>query len=250
MSTETLNIDNGVPGYFGKIPSHGDFLNRNLSRNFVDPWDHWLQHAITASRHTLAETWLETYLISPVWKFAIHGGVCGQNPVVGVLMPSVDKVGRYFPLTIACLLPTTCNVISFIQNHSEWFEGIEEVSLACLDDNFTLQDLDSALNVFAVEVATDNNGHSESAQQNWALSLTEASNPMGAIAGVAPRLLSRAFTHCCIWWSTGSDLVEPSLLISESMPEPDQYTGMLNGEWHRTGWGNPNMIRMSEGLIA
>ena len=30
-------------GFFGKLPSHGDFLSRRLPRSFVDPWDSWLQ---------------------------------------------------------------------------------------------------------------------------------------------------------------------------------------------------------------
>uniref|UniRef100_UPI0013C2CB68 type VI secretion system-associated protein TagF n=1 Tax=Pseudomonas viridiflava TaxID=33069 RepID=UPI0013C2CB68 len=49
--------------------------------------------------------WLDAYLVSPLWRFAVPANLLGSQPVAGVMMPSIDRVGRYFPLTIACLLP-------------------------------------------------------------------------------------------------------------------------------------------------
>ena len=33
-------------------------------------------------------------------------------PVVGLMVPSVDRVGRYFPLTVVAQLPLDANVVS------------------------------------------------------------------------------------------------------------------------------------------
>ena len=49
------------------------------------------------SRDALGEGWLETYLTAPVWRFALAAGCCGPA-AAGIWLPSVDRVGRYYPL--------------------------------------------------------------------------------------------------------------------------------------------------------
>jgi len=93
-----------TPGFYGKVPGLGDFVSRRLPQAFIDPWDVWLQAAIASSRQQLGEQWLDIYLTSPLWRYALSPGSCGARGWAGVLMPSVDRVGRYFPLTIAVAL--------------------------------------------------------------------------------------------------------------------------------------------------
>ncbi|MBW8715893.1 MAG: type VI secretion system-associated protein TagF, partial [Variovorax paradoxus] len=45
--------------------------------------------------------WTSHYLEAPVWCFALGPQVVGEGAWIGVLMPSVDGVGRYFPFTLA-----------------------------------------------------------------------------------------------------------------------------------------------------
>ena len=92
-------------GFYGKLPSHGDFLRRRVSDAFVDAWDAWLRECLAASRTALGARWLDVYLTSPAWRFVCAPGACGPAPVIGLLAPSVDQVGRYFPLTLVAELP-------------------------------------------------------------------------------------------------------------------------------------------------
>jgi type VI secretion system protein ImpM len=88
-------------GFYGKIPSEGDFVSRRLAWEFTSAWDEWLQQGMLASRETLGARWLELYLSAPVWRFQLAPGVCGPLAWRGVFFASVDRVGRYFPLTVA-----------------------------------------------------------------------------------------------------------------------------------------------------
>lgn len=88
-------------GFFGKLPARGDFVRAGLPRSFTDPWDAWLQQVLPASRGILAEVWEPAWLEAPVWRFALPPGLCGPDPVLGLWLPSVDRAGRYFPLTLA-----------------------------------------------------------------------------------------------------------------------------------------------------
>ena len=91
-------------GWYGKVPSLGDFVTRRLPGSFVAAWDDWLQASIAASRATLGPRWQPLYLNCPIWRFALFPGACGPGAWAGVMMPSVDRVGRCFPLTIAATI--------------------------------------------------------------------------------------------------------------------------------------------------
>ena len=92
-------------GLFGKLPARGDFVQLGLPGGFVRPWDAWLQRVMAASQDRMGADWLPAFLESPIWCFALPPGLCGAGAVLGLLMPSVDRVGRYFPLTLAAVFP-------------------------------------------------------------------------------------------------------------------------------------------------
>ncbi len=91
-------------GFCGKIPTRGDFVRAGLPRSFVDPWDDWLQRMLASSRAILGEAWLPAWLEAPVWRFALMPGICGPEAALGLWLPSVDRIGRYFPLTVAAII--------------------------------------------------------------------------------------------------------------------------------------------------
>src|SRR5262249_2958329 len=94
-------------GWHGKLPTLGDFATRRLAADFVHSWDAWLSEQLPALRQQ--PDWLEAYLASPSWRFLLMPGVLpgpsGETAWAGVLMPSVDRVGRYYPMTLAQPLP-------------------------------------------------------------------------------------------------------------------------------------------------
>lgn len=92
-----------LPGWFGKLPGMGDFAHRRLPESFRGRWDPWLQQGMMQLR-LRHEDWTARYLEAPVWFFALAQDVAGPACWVGIVMPSVDGVGRYFPFAVACEL--------------------------------------------------------------------------------------------------------------------------------------------------
>jgi type VI secretion system protein ImpM len=74
-----------------------------LPRGFIEPWDAWVRAALLAGRERLGEKWTAAWMEAPVWRFALAPEVCGPQAVLGVWLPSVDRAGRHFPLTLARL---------------------------------------------------------------------------------------------------------------------------------------------------
>ncbi len=102
----TAESSQAIPGWYGKLPHLGDFASRRLPGEFIRTWDVWLQEVLQATRASLGEAWLDCYLTMPIWRFVLLPGLVGPSGWAGVLMPSVDRVGRQFPLTLAVALPS------------------------------------------------------------------------------------------------------------------------------------------------
>jgi type VI secretion system protein ImpM len=139
-------VVNSIPGWFGKLPALGDFASRRLPESFLAPWDHWLQQALVASREALGERWLDIYLNAPIRRFWIAPGLLGQGGWAGVLTPSVDRVGRHFPLTIAVALGAADpGSLAQVMAARSWFDRIEALALQVLNLTFSVEQLEEGL---------------------------------------------------------------------------------------------------------
>lgn len=122
-----------LPGWFGKLPGIGDFAHRRLPEAFRETWDAWLQTNLLALRER-HEDWVARYLEGPVWFFVLGEQVAGARAWIGVLMPSVDGVGRYFPFTLAAELALPPDAARM----RHWWTRASQVALEGLE-----QDLDA-----------------------------------------------------------------------------------------------------------
>ncbi len=128
-------------GFYGKIPATGDFVGRGLSGDFVRTWDRWVA------------TYLAPLQLSGAWPE--HVGlrfVLGPNangPMAGVVLPSRDKAGRRFPLTVATALPASVTAMAAVS--SPWFTAVEAVAQAGLRSDLGPDALGEALAAISFE---------------------------------------------------------------------------------------------------
>jgi type VI secretion system protein ImpM len=148
-----------TPGWYGKLPSLGDFASRRLEGDFIEPWDAWLGEGIAAQREALGDAWLDAYLSSPTWRFVLMPGTLErlepQRALTGVLMPSVDRVGRYFPLTLVAALDPLPPSAAALEALLGWLHRLEDVALDALQEDWTIDELEEALERIGAPQATD-----------------------------------------------------------------------------------------------
>jgi type VI secretion system protein ImpM len=230
------------PGIYGKLPSNGDFVTRRLPAAFVEPWDRWLQESLADSQVQLGARWLNTYLTSPVWRFALSPGSAGQLAWAGLLMPSVDRVGRYFPLTLASPLPATANPLAVMTGATAWYDSAENLLLACLEQDLELAAFDRQVLELEPPPTT-----SQATGLLPAVSSAQRIALPADLAGLCQDLLDQAlgelFFAYSLWWSNGSDAVDPSFLLCQGLPPIAGFSGMLAGEWDRGGWEQAQVSR-------
>lgn len=131
-----------VPGWHGKLPSLGDFASRRLEPALVARWDAWLAEGLDGLRQAAPASWLDDYLAAPTWRFLLLPGVLDQRCWAGVLMPSVDRVGRYFPFAILqSLAPPPARVEPLLR----WLHQLDDLAADALQEDWEPERLDAAL---------------------------------------------------------------------------------------------------------
>jgi type VI secretion system protein ImpM len=142
-------MDGELPGWHGKLPSLGDFASRRLPPDFIEVWDTWLAAGLAALKKASPESWLEAYLASPSWRFLLAPralpGPCGAQCWAGVLMPSVDRAGRYFPFSVVVTLPQLPRTPDAFSQLHRWLHRIDDLAADALQDDWTVAQLEAEL---------------------------------------------------------------------------------------------------------
>ena len=137
-------------GAYGKVPALGDFFRTGLPGDFIEPWDDWLQRLLLECRRAYDARFEEAYMSAPIWRFSLAAGLAGPRPMLGVVMNSVDRVGRMFPLTLAAPLGPETDPVACHLCGDETFLRLEEAALDALEDGRSKADLEAALEEIAL----------------------------------------------------------------------------------------------------
>jgi type VI secretion system protein ImpM len=220
-------------GWFGKLPMLGDFASRRLPAAFVSACDAWLSQSIGTSREQLGTGWLDAYLTAPLWRFAWASGVIDTQWWFGVLMPSVDAVGRYFPLMIAAARKAPPTSADALGQFDDWIGHHAAAALDTLQDGATLDAFENALAGApawpelhdcgaALPVGLPGRQRCQLAGQpslqRWAVALASSA------------LLERCAGHS-LWWPLHGTPGEDSVSLCAGLPAPEQFAMLLDGTW-------------------
>ena len=224
-------------GWHGKLPSLGDFATRRLDGAFVQVWDAWLATGLAALARQPA--WLDAYLAGPVWRFVLMPGalpaaVPGTAPSgtawAGVLMPSVDRVGRYYPLTIAHPLHGLPSTNAAIDSLLRWLAALDDLAADALHDDWTIAVLETELaRVGPPPSAAPGIAAADAAPMREAvavLPLDAGGGPGDLFAAQAAALWRTAMQGRAFWHAAGQD--GPRLLMSDGLAAglPAELFGM------------------------
>ena len=134
MTNPTLSS----PGWFGKLPGAGDFAHRRMPSSLRALWDDWLHDGLAdlRARHP---GWIDAYLTSPVWGFLLGPGVADNTAWIGAMAPSVDRVGRYYPISVFAPLP------EHAIDPTLWWRTVHHLLIQALEEDADADDFENLL---------------------------------------------------------------------------------------------------------
>ena len=172
-----------------------------------------------------------------------------SNAVAGILVPSVDKVGRYFPLTIVAGLPRDTGPVIAAACLEEFFDAaerllVETMALEHMDFNRFDQAVvglgDAVAQVyrpagFVLEPAAAAL-LADAAAGPWRVPIAAPSALSSTILQAAAHRLAELYEPMALWWTAGSEMVQPSCLVTKGLPRPEQFVAMMNASWDESCW--------------
>jgi type VI secretion system protein ImpM len=210
-----------APGVFGKLPARADFLSRGLPASFADPWHAWLVRGLAAARQELAVRFEPAYMAAPVWRFVLPPGACGPAPAAGVVLPSVDAVGRLFPLTLAAISPSLGPPLA-LAAAPHWFEALEEAGRDALAR-------DPEVEAWLARLAGIAPPAADTAPPPRC---AHVPLPEGAAAvpdaGIQPVLAGLGAERAVLFWCEGSPFVDACALVAPELPEGVCFARLLS----------------------
>jgi type VI secretion system protein ImpM len=234
-------------GLYGKLPVFGDFVVRQLKSEFVSSWDGWLQEGLANSRQLLGDSWLETYMLAPIWRFIIGPGILGGNAWMGIMLPSVDRVGRYFPLTLALPVSPQTDIAQTYLTNGEWFRAIEDLGMDALKQGLDFKEYEARLSRFPVPACVCMQENDDTIPLN-----TTIPEPTEYLASSYARVpqddnfkertsqirnaISGALKPVSLWGAEFADTQEHLLLATESLPDKEIYCALLDRNFEAHGW--------------
>ena len=224
-----------TPGWYGKVPATGDFVVRRLPNAFRDAWDRWLQQSLDGGRERLGAQWQESYFSMPPWRFLLSAGMLTPDAWAGVMVPSVDAVGRQFPLTIACALPAgRLDLAGCVEAGRSWFDAIESVAVDALAPRTEVSRIDAAIAAqpFPAETLRRLDDSPDATVPFRSARAQMLVVPPAQAANFAVQLAD----PCALWLAGASELIAPCALLCENLPSAAQFCGMMDGRWREHGW--------------
>jgi type VI secretion system protein ImpM len=223
-----------VPGWHGKLPSLGDFASRRLDAGFVEAWDRWLAAGLLHLREADADGWLEAYLASPSWRFLLQPGVlpgeAGAQGWAGVLMPSVDRVGRYFPFTIAQPLgglPASTQQMPALWS---WLGRLDEMAADALHEDWNVDRLEHELARMAgpgLAPLVGAGGSRPLAPGALVELVLSPGLDAAAQIGIEAQAAWADKADGLAYWFASTELVAQRLLVSRGLPAAAAMDGLL-----------------------
>jgi type VI secretion system protein ImpM len=231
-------------GLYGKLPSKRDFISIATPRHFLYVWEPWIANCLAQSRTTLGQpNWERVFSEAPIWRFFLGAELCGSS-LFGALMPSVDAIGRYFPLTLVAQTELDSAVSTPDSDPCQtWFDAAEEFLLSLLDADLPWEAVDIGLKNLGLKNLGALNGESvpQNASANAAAEakleftgLDEAgtgARPLGEIFATVRQHNDAPVAALNCWWTLGSENYRPRAFVQKSMPDPLQFAAMLTEQF-------------------
>jgi type VI secretion system protein ImpM len=219
-------------GLFGKLAAKRDFIAVATPRKFLETWEPWVQSCMSTSKHQLGHKWQQAFLSAPVWRFWLGADICGAA-VAGAIMPSVDGVGRYYPLTLMAVSdPSTSVPPPDLDAQDEWYTVAETFLLSTLDQTASFEAISAELETMAcptIEPILQGSDKIAPIGERMVGMITAGQESTHVLHALR-RSNHATSAAASYWWTEGGEDFPPIALCSHGMPDPFCSSVFLTGK--------------------
>jgi type VI secretion system protein ImpM len=197
-------------GLFGKLPAKRDFIAVSTPRAFLSLWEPWLEHGLAATRASgSGDDFANAYASAPIWRFWLGPALCGEA-IAGAFMPSVDALGRMFPLTLIGTSGIDDLAPPDVDPREGWFAAVEDLLLDALDPATPFETTLARLDALGARETRPG---------------APVRNAFAALRAENADCPAEAATF---WWTIGGADCQSRAMMQRAMPAPAVFADMLS----------------------
>ncbi|WP_034912035.1 type VI secretion system-associated protein TagF [Erwinia sp. 9145] len=134
-------------GWYGKLPSAGDFLKRRFPDAIWQQWTHWFQVGLLNWQQNEEQRpdSEQKFSSAPVWNFIVPPMLGSQLVQMGCLLPARDSVGRQYPVCALMTFSPQSWAHSQLSMAGEWYQQLGRVLIQAVREGYSATRLDEAL---------------------------------------------------------------------------------------------------------
>lgn len=191
--------------WWGKLPSQGDFVGRRMPHALMLKWDSWLRDGIDFLRDDAGASWASRFVKSPIWYFACPASVLGTAGV-GVFGPSVDRIGRLFPLIVMATVEGF-DVAASDEEVLNYLTGLRQVLIDARRLPLSAQQVDEYLASLAPPIAEPTRSQDQALIHDLLSDLLPPATPSSCVSGLQIRWREciTKTSQTSVWWTGSTD---------------------------------------------
>ncbi|QHM73894.1 type VI secretion system-associated protein TagF [Mixta intestinalis] len=134
-------------GWYGKLPSAGDFLQRRFPEALSRQWTHWFQVGLMnwQKNEEQRSDEAQRFAKAPVWNFVVPPMLGSQLVQMGCLLPARDSVGRQYPVCALHSFTPAEWTNGRLTQAGDWYQQLGRTLLLAVQDGYSAAELDGAL---------------------------------------------------------------------------------------------------------
>lgn len=193
-------------GFFGKIPSHGDFISEGIDREFVARLDEWLRTGLHACADHYGASWSSIFSNSQPIRFIVESGAWSDSAYAGILLPSRDRVGRKYPLVVLAQLAMFRLHPRTLYLDETWFMAAEALAETSMNEDFDMHRFTSAIRRLRL--------------------------PKPKIDEDAPAAIARPDKPTSLWWRIDEETRRPKGVKLDGRPGTEDFVRLFQDSAH------------------
>ncbi len=148
-------------------------------------------------------------------------------------MPSVDRVGRYFPLSIVSPVSKGASALSFAISAARWFDAAERILLTVLSESepdlnvFDRQVLELTQNLVDLDCLQRPPAQKSDAGEYWKLEVPGDSSAGLAMCSLAGGIIVDHVGPTSWWWTLDRETGSATYVAVRNLPSPVAYATLL-----------------------
>ena len=217
--------------WYGKLPSAADFVGRRMPHAMETDWDNWIRSGMDQLRHEGGTKWQERFVRCPIWFFMYPTQTQGVL-AAGAIAPSIDRVGRYYPITVMAFSPPHTEGFTDDAQVGRFFSAVRSAVIDARRIPLTVEQMDERIGKLCspFDASAPQDSLIFDILSNLEAAGVQGSDPSISLPGLDWRNLFSVGANTSVWWVSPTTQFRHELAVHHGPLHRPLFARLFKGQ--------------------